>query len=130
MAKLSDSQRLTLQQLRLLAWAEGRGGEGEAEPSRKREGPRTAVPSTWVLTEGFSLRPWQEAASQAWFSTGRHGTIKVVTGAGKTMVALAIAEQLQREDAELRVAIVVPTIVLMGQWYASFADHSNLDPSS
>jgi superfamily II DNA or RNA helicase len=61
-----------------------------------------------------------------WFRAGRRGTIKVVTGAGKTLLALGIAERLQHEDQELRVAIVVPTIVLMEQWYKTIAEHSDL----
>ena len=50
-----------------------------------------------------------------------------MTGAGKTLLALMIVESLQNaEDEELRVAIVVPTIVLMHQWYDAILEHSNL----
>ena len=66
---------------------------------------------------GLTLAPWQRDAVHAWFAAGRRGTIKVVTGAGKTIVALAVAERLQQSDPDLRVAIIVPTIVLMRQWY-------------
>ncbi|MGZ6617935.1 MAG: DEAD/DEAH box helicase family protein [Solirubrobacteraceae bacterium] len=64
------------------------------------------------------------------FAAGRRGTIKVVTGAGKTLLALAIAERLQREDPDLRAAVVVPTIVLMEQWYATLRERSNLPDGS
>ena len=78
------------------------------------------------MTRKLDLHPWQESACDAWFRGDRRGTIKVVTGAGKTVVALAIIERLQRLDPELRVAIVVPTIVLMNQWRDMILEHSNL----
>src|SRR4029077_548407 len=55
------------------------------------------------------------------------GVIKVVTGAGKTILALGIIERLQQTAIpDLRVAIVVPTIVLLDQWYTEILKHSNL----
>ena len=55
----------------------------------------------------------------------------MVTGAGKTIFALNIVQKLQNENApELRVAVVVPTIVLMDQWYDTFARHGNLPPEA
>jgi superfamily II DNA or RNA helicase len=124
---LSKRQRLLMQQLRLRAWAEDRG-DG-SEPKRERMDAPVGEPlfSSWNLTRGVDLNRWQQEASEAWFAAGYRGTIKVVTGAGKTLCALAIAERLQREvDPELRVAIVVPTIVLMNQWRSAFARYSNL----
>ncbi len=58
----------------------------------------------------------------------KRGTIKVVTGAGKTILALAIMERLQAQNNNLRVAIVVPTIVLQNQWYEEILRNSNLPP--
>jgi len=85
------------------------------------------MPDKWELTQGIELHEWQKECIQTWFRRKGKGTIKVVTGAGKTILALAIAERLQREvDAELRVAIVVPTIVLMNQWYDELRERSNL----
>ena len=37
------------------------------------------------------LRHWQELALDRWFAAGKRGIVKVVTGAGKTALALAIA---------------------------------------
>src|SRR5688572_19731414 len=49
------------------------------------------------------------------------------TGGGKTLAALSIAESLQNTGGpSLRVAIVVPTIVLMHQWFDALLEHSNL----
>jgi len=77
------------------------------------------------------LHQWQEECVDAWFQGRKRGVLKVVTGAGKTILALAIAERLQRtERASLRVAIVVPTIVLLDQWLEELAAHGNLPPSA
>jgi superfamily II DNA or RNA helicase len=128
MSGLSTQQRLTLQQLRLLDWAGSRAqGDDLATGEPDGAGPE-AGPSyrRWNLTSGLTLAPWQREAADAWFAAGRRGTIKVVTGAGKTVVALAIAERLQRSDPDLRVVIVVPTIVLMQQWHETLRRRSNL----
>jgi superfamily II DNA or RNA helicase len=56
--------------------------------------------------------------------------VKVVTGAGKTTLALAIIERLQQTTiSDLRVAIVVPTIVLLDQWREELLRRSNLPAS-
>src|SRR5262245_33355276 len=130
-ARLSEAERLHLQQLRLEEWAErGSGDDQGAWMGRDSMGNGDDLPPRWQLTRGLTLAHWQEEARDAWFAAGRHGTIKVVTGAGKTVVALAIAERLQRVDPELRVTIVVPTIVLMNQWFETFQSRSNLPASA
>ena len=56
--------------------------------------------------------------------------VKVVTGAGKTTLALAIIERLQQTTvSDLRVAIVVPTVVLLDQWRSEILKRSNLPPA-
>jgi superfamily II DNA or RNA helicase len=124
---LTDAERLQLQQLRLLDWAADRGQVADdAEPSSTVDVGGHGEPHRWTLTRGLELRPWQAEAAAAWRRAGKRGTIKVVTGAGKTVLAFGIAERLQHEDPGLRVAIVVPTIVLMDQWYAMLGERSNL----
>lgn len=87
----------------------------------------STVPAVWELTRGIALYDWQERCIDAWFANGKRGIIKVVTGAGKTLLALAIAEKLQQTEApQLRLAIVVPTIVLMDQWREELLTRSNL----
>jgi superfamily II DNA or RNA helicase len=81
--------------------------------------------NTWQTIKDISLYPWQQEAIDKWF-VDKRGTMKVVTGAGKTILALAIIERLQHENPELRVAIVVPTIVLLNQWRDEIMKHSNL----
>ena len=132
--ELSPNERLSLHQLKLVEWAEGRSqadASGTATASAPSEDTRRdSLPGSWVLTRDVRLAPWQQTARHSWFAAGKRGTIKVVTGAGKTIVALAIAERLQREDPDLRVAIVVPTIVLMNQWIDALAERSNLPQSA
>lgn len=129
-SRLTAADRLRLQQLRLFEWLEERSAVGEAEDvalTTRREGIVTDVASPWTLTAGLTLHEWQVRARDTWFAAGCRGTMKVVTGAGKTVLALAIAEQLQRTlDRQLRVAIVVPTIVLLRQWFATLITHSTL----
>ena len=126
---LTEADRLKLQQLRLLAWSDDRRARDDNEDAGTLAATADlpiGAPETWTLTGGIELRPWQLDATDAWISARHRGTIKVVTGAGKTLLALAITERLQRYDPELRVAVVVPTIVLMEQWYATLGERSNL----
>lgn len=89
----------------------------------------SAIPNVWTMTEGITFYNWQEDCINRWLKEKR-GTVKVVTGAGKTILALGIIEKLQALDQELRVAIVVPTIVLQNQWYKEILNHSNLPASA
>lgn len=87
----------------------------EATELRKKKVRRSAAGSATPWTLAGIPYPWQVEALESWMS-GRKGIAKVVTGAGKTRLALMIMEQLYREDHSVRVSIVVPTIVLMRQW--------------
>lgn len=90
-----------------------------------------SLPSKWALLRDVALHDWQSDCKTKWFAAGRRGVVKVVTGAGKTICALAIAEDLQNiHDDDLHVAVVVPTIVLMQQWYDALVEHSNLPPNT
>ena len=101
---LSPDERLLLHQLKLVNWAEDHSKDDaptSPDPSSD-DAQEHQMPHSWVLTNGITLAPWQRNARDAWFAAGRRGTMKVVTGAGKTILALAIAEQLQHEDSDLR----------------------------
>jgi superfamily II DNA or RNA helicase len=100
------------------------GGPSEKLPRLANE---PSVPTKWTLTQGIGLHDWQKECLEKWIAAGRHGVVKVVTGAGKTVFALAAAETLQNtEQPDLLVAIVVPTIVLMDQWYDAIIQFGNL----
>lgn len=75
------------------------------------------IPDRWRLVpEGVSLYDWQRECLPRWLEHGR-GTVKVATGGGKTLFALAVAQQLQNDrEPGLRLVVVVPTIPLMYQW--------------
>ncbi|MGE4067444.1 MAG: DEAD/DEAH box helicase [Vicinamibacterales bacterium] len=77
----------------------------------------TPLPEKWRLVpEGVPLHKWQAEALEAWKRRCR-GTVKVATGAGKTVFALAVAEWLQNStEPDLCLVVVVPTIPLMHQW--------------
>jgi superfamily II DNA or RNA helicase len=127
---LTKAERLRMQQLRLRAWAEQRRASEDDGGTAKGSHPKVARTGDWALRAGLELHPWQRRAADAWFEKGGRGTIKVVTGAGKTVLALAIAERLHRRDPELRVAIVVPTIVLMNQWHDVLLRQTGLAPDA
>jgi superfamily II DNA or RNA helicase len=126
---LAPEEQLQVQQLlQARYWSE------RSAPGRDNPGPISSeskgnveLPKSWKLTQGLILHDWQEGCVEQWFHSGRRGVIKVVTGAGKTILALAIAERLQSSECPtLRVAIVVPTIVLLEQWREEFESRSNL----
>ena len=65
----------------------------------------------------LDLYDWQTEALYEWLEKER-GVIKVVTGAGKTVLALSLIKTIaERHDYNnVRFFIVVPTIVLLEQW--------------
>jgi superfamily II DNA or RNA helicase len=93
------------------------GDETAASRDESRGSPTAALPDRWrLIPEGVSLYDWQRECLPRWLVHGR-GTVKVATGGGKTLFALAAAQQLQNErEPDLRVVVVVPTIPLMYQW--------------
>ena len=75
------------------------------------------VPDQWrLIGEDVTLHNWQRDCLDKWLALGK-GTVKVATGGGKTIFALAAAQALQNhKEHDLRLVIVVPTIPLMHQW--------------
>ncbi|MCG8600477.1 MAG: DEAD/DEAH box helicase [Verrucomicrobiales bacterium] len=129
----SNKERLLLHQLRILEWQSDR----EAKSLAKETNPGDAdsigsgIPDRWELTRGIELYDWQNKCVDRWFRESHRGTIKVVTGGGKTLLALAAAERLQQtEQPDLRLVIVVPTIVLLHQWYEELIEKGNLPASA
>lgn len=89
--------------------------------------PTLPIPEKWRLVpEGVNLYKWQQECIDAWYKNGYRGTVKVATGGGKTLFALAAAQHIQNNrESQLCLAIVVPTIVLLNQWYEEL-ESSNL----
>ena len=127
-----EAEALRLHQLRLLEWmltAERKQFVDDSPPAVPQE--PAVMPDVWKLTEGVEPLPWQQECIAKWRMKKGRGTVKVVTGAGKTLLALFIAELLQNtEDRDLHVAVIVPTIVLLHQWYDTIVEHGNVPPEA
>lgn len=132
----TDSDRLLLLQLMTRrAMAERSTEAAESDDGVIRSAPDAtlgdaAIPARWRLVpEGTTLYEWQHECLNRWLKDGR-GTVKVATGGGKTLFALAAAQALQNErEPDLRMVVVVPTIPLMFQWQDE-ARRGNLPPSA
>ena len=89
---------------------------------------RPFAPKPWKLK--LELYGWQKEAKQKWWENNGKGIIKVVTGAGKTILALAIISDLYNSEAYknngLRSIIIVPTMVLLDQWLFNILDKLNI----
>jgi superfamily II DNA or RNA helicase len=120
-------EQLLLHQLRLCEWQSNRLQTNDSIKSETSDSLKTTLPQKWRLTQGVELYQWQDDCLEKWIKNQFRGTAKVVTGGGKTLLALSIAERLQNTiQPDLRVAIVVPTIVLMHQWYDEIIEKGNL----
>ena len=64
----------------------------------------------------MQLYDWQKKCLRAWEQNGRKGIARVVTGAGKTVLALEAIRRMREEYPDTSVKIVVPTIPLAHQW--------------
>jgi superfamily II DNA or RNA helicase len=127
-----DNDALLLHQLRLREWMASAGRKRFGEESQPAVLQTLVVlPELWKLTSGVEPWNWQHECVAKWREKDGHGTVKVVTGGGKTLLALLMAELTQNtDDKDLHLAVVVPTIVLMHQWYDAILEHGNLPPQA
>lgn len=72
----------------------------------------------------YPLYPWQEQCLKEWQKNHFHGIVNVVTGGGKTYLALAAVRLLAKKVgvSRLRVKIVVPNTSLLTQWSLAVRD--------
>lgn len=84
-----------------------------------------------IATRGFELVSWQASAVDAWVEGSdlgpRTGTIEVVTGGGKTLIAVTCIALTSRDVPGLKVAIVVPTQALARQWRDVLLERTDLE---
>ena len=73
----------------------------------------------------MNLYRWQKDCLEAWKNNNRRGIVHVVTGAGKTVFALAAIDEAKELFPDMAVRIVVPTIPLARQWEKSLFYHTN-----
>lgn len=87
---------------------------------------------SYTFDSEFSLYDWQEEAATDWFRDteerdAESGIAQVVTGAGKTVMALEVIRRwLQQADDDRVVTVVVPTKVLMHQWLTELVSTLNV----
>jgi superfamily II DNA or RNA helicase len=89
--------------------------------------------SPYTFPGDFELYDWQQEAAEAWFQSDTDesrapetGIARVVTGAGKTVMALDVVRRWLAENPEGAVTVLVPTKVLMRQWLEEFVEKLNV----
>ncbi|MGD1931861.1 MAG: DNA phosphorothioation system restriction enzyme [Leptolyngbyaceae cyanobacterium] len=69
-----------------------------------------------VLPEALVLRNYQQQAIANWFANQGRGTLKMATGSGKTITALAVAAALYQKIELQALVVVCPYRHLVQQW--------------
>ncbi|WP_414527306.1 DNA phosphorothioation system restriction enzyme [Nodularia chucula] len=97
---------------------------------RERQGSyqtRQPLPGCPILPASLQLRPYQRQAITSWFANNGRGTLKMATGSGKTITALAIACELYQQINLQVLLVVCPYRHLVTQW-ARECEKFNLQP--
>ncbi|MGB3560448.1 MAG: DNA phosphorothioation system restriction enzyme [Geitlerinemataceae cyanobacterium] len=79
------------------------------------------------LPSSIALRSYQQQAVENWFANRGRGTLKMATGSGKTIAALAITTELYQKIGLQVVLVVCPYRHLVTQW-ARECQVFNLEP--
>ena len=79
------------------------------------------------IPPSLQLRNYQRQAAISWFANKGRGTLKMATGSGKTITALAIATELYRKIGLQVLLVVCPYRHLVTQW-ARECEKFNLQP--
>ncbi len=82
---------------------------------------------TPAFPDGLILRNYQHQAVSNWLENKGRGTLKMATGSGKTIIALAIATELYQQIGLQVLIIVCPYRHLVNQW-ARECNKFNLEP--
>ncbi|MEL6439711.1 MAG: DNA phosphorothioation system restriction enzyme [Cyanobacteria bacterium J06621_8] len=82
---------------------------------------------TPIYPDDLSLRNYQHQAVANWLENHGRGTLKMATGSGKTIIALAIATELYQQIGLKILLIVCPSRHLVAQW-ARECSKFNLQP--
>lgn len=89
--------------------------KAEALAVRERISPQPEPPA------GFTLRPHQRKAIEAWEAAGRIGLLKHATATGKTFTAM---EAIRRQLGDgRRPVVLVPGVALLDQWTRELREH-------
>ncbi|MGK7948643.1 MAG: DNA phosphorothioation system restriction enzyme [Xenococcaceae cyanobacterium] len=68
------------------------------------------------IPDSLQLRDYQKQAIASWFHNRGRGTLKMATGSGKTIIALAIATELYQQIGLQVLLVVCPYRHLVTQW--------------
>lgn len=103
-----------------------KAGTGSGFSRRDLEAKVPTDRDAYTFPDSFELYEWQREAAKKWFtSTGsqpEHGIAQVITGAGKTVMALEVLREWLETHPDGVVTVVVPTKVLMQQWLEELVD--------
>ncbi|CDM96961.1 MAG: DNA phosphorothioation system restriction enzyme [Limnospira sp. PMC 1291.21] len=75
-----------------------------------------SLPGIPVIPPQIHLRHYQRQAVSEWFANQGRGTLKMATGTGKTITALAIASELYHKIGLQVVLVICPYRHLVTQW--------------
>ena len=81
-----------------------------------------------ILPNWLILRPYQQDAITNWFTNKGRGTLKMATGSGKTITALAIVTQLYQQIQLQALIIICPYRHLVKQWARECLKFGIADP--
>lgn len=85
------------------------------------------IPGCPIMPMSLQLRGYQRQAVNNWFANNGRGTLKMATGSGKTITALAIAYELYKQINLQVLVVVCPYRHLVTQW-ARECEKFNLKP--
>ncbi|MEN9566924.1 MAG: hypothetical protein RLZZ69_2120 [Cyanobacteriota bacterium] len=83
------------------------------EASKRYQDTNLGMP---IFPDDLRLRKYQHQAVANWLENKGRGTLKMATGSGKTIIALAIAQELYQQIGLQVLLIVCPTQHLVSQW--------------
>jgi DNA phosphorothioation system restriction enzyme len=98
-----------------------------AEPNITYKTSSESSPRCPVMPASLQLRPYQYQAIRNWFANNGRGTLKMATGSGKTITALAITCELYKQINLQVLLVVCPYRHLVTQW-ARECEKFNLHP--
>ncbi|TAE57041.1 MAG: DNA phosphorothioation system restriction enzyme [Nostocales cyanobacterium] len=88
---------------------------------------QSSLPGCPKMPLSLHLRGYQNQAVNSWFANHGRGTLKMATGSGKTITALAIACELYKQIGLQVLLVVCPYRHLVSQW-ARECEKFNLQP--
>ena len=77
-----------------------------------------------VAKDSRKLRPYQEAAIQAWFDADFRGILEMATGTGKTFTARQCVNRWKQGKENSVILVTAPTQTVASQWLGVFSDLS------